>query len=64
VTRCPKCGERLVCHRCVSVKGGRVSSAAKRAASRLTLAKARAEKKRKAALPCTSQSKGRVIECS
>jgi hypothetical protein len=41
VTRCPKCGRKLVCHRCVSSKGGSRSTAAKTAASRLTIAKAR-----------------------
>ena len=41
MTRCPKCGEKLVCHRCVSSKGGSRSTAAKTAASRLTIAKAR-----------------------
>jgi len=41
MTRCPKCGRKLVCHRCVSVKGGSRSTEAKRAASRLTIVKAR-----------------------
>jgi hypothetical protein len=61
MSRCPKCGRKLVCHRCVSVKGGSVSSDAKRAASQITLAKARAEKKRKAALPCTSHTAANCV---
>jgi hypothetical protein len=53
---CSKCHKPIVCQRCFSAKGGSRSTEAKRAASQITLAKARAEKKRKAALPCTSHT--------